>query len=110
MHLGRAYTMGEWVRMAMEDLGRGWRETRKANTADMFFFSSTRDAEEFLPQLKRGQVVNRFPRMDHMAHKRPLGTALTRMQRVFPEEYDFFPATCVSRGYGRPRSLPHRGC
>lgn len=95
MHLGRAYTMGEWFRMAMDDLGRAFRETRKPKSAHIFVFSNTRDAEEFLPSLKSGQVINRFPFMDRMAHKRALGTALVRMQRVFPDEYNFFPATCV---------------
>ena len=95
VHLGRAYTMGEWFRMAMDDLGRAFRETRKPKSAHIFVFSNTRDAEEFLPSLKSGQVINRFPFMDRMAHKRALGTALVRMQRVFPDEYNFFPATCV---------------
>lgn len=95
VNLNRAGTLGEWVRMAMDDLPYRCFQTRKVKSANMFFFSTTREAEEFLPDLRRGQRINRFPHMDRMSHKRALGNALTRMQSVFPDEFTFFPATCV---------------
>ena len=39
------------------------------------------------------QRTNHFPGMYNLARKNCLGRHLMRMQKWFPEEYDFFPQT-----------------
>jgi tubulin polyglutamylase TTLL6/13 len=45
--------------------------------------------------LQRHQVVNHFPGITELCRKDLLARNLGRLQRVFPEEYSFFPRTFV---------------
>ena len=50
---------------------------------------------EKLASLKLFQKINHFPGMLHLARKDTLASNLTKMKRIFPEEYDFFPPSWV---------------
>jgi tubulin polyglutamylase TTLL6/13 len=48
-----------------------------------------------LAKMKPYQKINHFPGMYNIARKSNLAWNLVRLQRAFPEEYDFFPRTWV---------------
>lgn len=50
---------------------------------------------QIMSKMKPWQRCNHFPGIYHLATKNMLGRHLMRMQKEFPEEYDFFPATFV---------------
>lgn len=41
----------------------------------------------------QNKLINRYPGMKEMSEKKELQAALYRMQRYFPEDFDFFPRT-----------------
>ena len=48
---------------------------------------------ERVMRMKKFQKINHFPGMAEISRKDFLAKNLTRMQKMFPEEYNFFPAT-----------------
>ena len=48
---------------------------------------------ELLTAMQPFQKVNHFPGMFNLSRKNYLTRNISRMQRSFPEEYDFYPKT-----------------
>ena len=57
------------------------------------FWSDGGILPERLVKLKPYQRINHFPGMYALARKNHLGLNLMKMQKVFPEDYKFFPPT-----------------
>lgn len=55
---------------------------------------------KFLKQMQPHQRVNHFPGIYNLTKKNMLGRYCMRMQRLLPNEYDFFPTTyCLPSDY-----------
>ena len=53
---------------------------------------------ERVMRMKKFQKINHFPGMAEISRKDFLAKNLTRMQKMFPEDYNFFPATFTMPG------------
>ena len=54
----------------------------------------------FIKKMKPNQRVNHFPGIYNLARKNMLGRHLMRMQRLLPNDYEFFPTTyCLPHDY-----------
>jgi len=72
---------------------------RSKSDWDVGWFDQPIDVK-FLKNMKANQRVNHFPAMHVLARKNMLGRQLSRMQRVLPDDYDFFPSTyCLPHDY-----------
>lgn len=56
-------------------------------------WSDTAVPPEKLQKLKPYQWVNHFPGMHALARKNNLGKNLYKMNKVYPDEYNFYPST-----------------
>jgi predicted ATP-grasp superfamily ATP-dependent carboligase len=73
------------------------KEIRKHGFGNVFWYSGAlRDSDvEFLKM--KNVFFNRYPRIKDVAYKKPCGDILNRMNKLFPEDFNFYPI-----GYNLP--------
>lgn len=59
------------------------------------YWSDTMVQPQRIQKMQAYQRINHYPGMQALAHKHLLSRNLKRMQKVFFEEYDFFPKTWI---------------
>ncbi|XP_035685188.1 tubulin polyglutamylase TTLL11-like [Branchiostoma floridae] len=87
----RARSQLDVIRLALKQLGRGWREYphgRKAGSDMYWSVPAFNDYDDF-----PSGIINKLPGMKDMSNKANLSQALDRMHQLFPEAFDFFPTT-----------------
>jgi len=75
----------------------GWKASYSDNFAsewDLWWADYGVDSE-MLSQLKPYQKINHFPVMYKIARKNYLARNLRKLQKLFPDEYGFFPRTWI---------------
>mmetsp|Transcript_16997 Transcript_16997/g.31838 ORF Transcript_16997/g.31838 Transcript_16997/m.31838 type:complete len:840 (-) Transcript_16997:141-2660(-) len=91
-----SHCMYDVVTTAAED--RGWRVVRqeeRANQCNVHWIDNSCIAE-WLPRVEPWMRINHFPGMNNaLARKSRLARNISRMQRLFPKEYQFIPPTWV---------------
>ena len=72
----------------------GWRCTNNAENEEFdIFWSDLGVLSDKLTKLKNYQKINHFPAMYNITRKNYLAKNLKRLERVFPNDYKFFPQT-----------------
>ena len=82
------------VRAAID--GKGWR-VQKSNAThewDVYWIDSTAPLQ-ILATMKPFQRINHFPGMHEICRKDSLARNLTRLQKLFPGAFEYFPKTWV---------------
>lgn len=70
----------------------GW-EINKKKDDWIVFWTDTSVAPERVMKLKSYQRINHFPGMTAIARKLPMARNLNKMQKMFPQYYNFYPKT-----------------
>lgn len=71
----------------------GWRLTKSdEEDCDLFWCDAPITPEKF-KDLKQHQKINHFPSMTSLGRKNQLSRNLTRLRKIFPKDYNFFPRT-----------------
>lgn len=70
----------------------GWSIVGENELWNIYWSDSASDTK-ICHKMKRFQRINHFPSMHELSRKDLLSRNLLRMQRHFPDEYDFFPKT-----------------
>ena len=75
----------------------GWRITKSENPAQEFdvYWNDLGIDNDRLTGLKPYQKANHFPAMYQITRKTYLAKNLKRLQRLHPQEFDFFPKTWI---------------
>lgn len=83
----------------------GFEEADPVDDSFCMFWSDGSAPLERILQLKSWQRCNHFPGMSEIARKDTLGRNLNRMQKLFPEEFGYFPKTyLLPSDYGELRA------
>ena len=74
-----------------------WRLTREPDVPTIkywdLYWHDIEIAPEMLSKLKPYQKVNHFPGMESLSRKNLLCKNLSKMKKLYPKEYSFFPTT-----------------
>ncbi|XP_022084237.1 tubulin polyglutamylase TTLL11-like [Acanthaster planci] len=91
VHLSKARSGAEVLRISLEELGWRWREvcgTRKSS-CDLYWHSASfYDTDGIY-----SGMVNKYPGLLELVRKAQLSKLLHQMHELFPDEYDFYPRT-----------------
>lgn len=72
---------------------QGWRLTKSEEEDWDLFWSDAPITPEKFRELKQHQKINHFPSMTSLGRKNQLSRNLTRLRKIFPKDYNFFPRT-----------------
>lgn len=86
------YVGKKLFQMRLSHVGASHENEDPKNEWDILWTDSAVQCER-LYRMKPFQRINHFPGMYELARKNKLARNLCRMQRVFPEDYNFFPTT-----------------
>ena len=81
-------------RVISEDLGWNLSFSENLESSDLIWSDQAISADT-LSKMKLYQKINHFPGMHVITRKNYLAWTLSRMQKLLPEEYNFFPKTWV---------------
>ncbi|XP_070532209.1 tubulin polyglutamylase TTLL11-like [Ptychodera flava] len=91
----KAKSSGEVVRIAMKELGWGWKEVpcpRKGLEYDIYWHGISFNEADVAPSSGR---VNKFPGMVEIVRKVSLTRIMNQMRTLFPDEYNFYPRSWI---------------
>jgi tubulin polyglutamylase TTLL6/13 len=79
----------------------GWKVRKADDDHWDVWWSDGAVSSEKLGKLRPYQKINHFPGMFALSRKDHLGKNLSKMKKLFPEDFDFFPKTWLL-----PKDLP----
>eukprot|EP00955_Chlamydomonas_euryale_P082650 363755-Chlamydomonas_euryale.AAC.2 len=93
------------VRIVQRKLG--WREVGDDEDWEVYWTDNSIAIERVM-RLGRTQKINHFSGMLELCRKRSMARNLQKMQKAFPEHYNFFPTTFIIPGDQTVRALVPR--